>query len=92
MEPNTNDLLHLSLEEIERMPLKEYRRALLQHHYSQGGPQGGNVSYEMAIEILHQKENAELGNRVFALQIIVIVLAVVSIGVGILQIVKCLAK
>jgi len=85
MEQTTKDLLHLTLEEIEEMPLKKYRKALLQHHYSQSG---GNVSYDMAIQILHQKENAVLGQRVFVLQIVVIVLAAVSIAVGILQIAK----
>jgi hypothetical protein len=84
MEPTTKDVLSLTLLEIEDMPLKQYRRALLQHEYSKGS----NISYEMAIQILHQKENAELGQRVFVLQIVVIVLAVVSIVVGILQIVK----
>jgi len=88
MEPTTKDLLSYSLEELDKMPLKKYRKALIQHQYSQGG----NVGYEAAIQLLYQKENAKLGQKVFILQIIVIVLAVISIGVGILQIVKCLPK
>jgi len=84
MESNEKDLLKLTFKEMDQMPLREFRKALQQHTYSQGG----NVSYDMAIQILHQKENAELGQKVFVLQIFVIVLAVVSIVVGILQIVK----